>query len=94
MSIFENMDLTRRHFVQRAAGTFLGVSCMNNLSAAAGNTVKVSGSGSAKSVIYLYMSGGMSHLDSFDIKPENKEVCGNAGLIGLRKKRQPLSYNM
>ena len=81
MSILENMDLTRRHFVQRAAGSFLGVSCINSLSAATESIIKVGGSGTAKNVIYLYMRGGMSHLDSFDIKPENKEVCGNAGEV-------------
>lgn len=35
----------------------------------------------AKSVIFLYMSGGMSHLDTFDPKPENKEVTGNTEAI-------------
>ena len=79
MSIFENMDLTRRHFVQRAAGTFLGVSCMNSASAAGGNTFNEKSKGTAKTVIYLYMAGGMSHLDSFDVKPENSEVRGEAG---------------
>ncbi|MBB5353567.1 hypothetical protein HNR46_003828 [Haloferula luteola] len=33
-------------------------------------------SGSAKRVIYLFMSGGMSHLDTFDPKPKKKDVMG------------------
>ncbi len=32
--------------------------------------------GSAKHVIYLYMSGGMSHIDTFDMRPENKTIQG------------------
>lgn len=31
-----------------------------------------SGPGKAKYVIYLYMSGGMSHIDTFDVKPGTK----------------------
>jgi len=30
----------------------------------------------ARNVIYLYMSGGQSHLDTWDPKPDNKEVMG------------------
>ena len=30
----------------------------------------------AKHVIYLYMSGGMSHLDTFDPKPRREQVMG------------------
>jgi hypothetical protein len=35
----------------------------------------------AKHVIMLYMSGGMSHIDGLDPKPENKEVQGDTGVI-------------
>ena len=30
----------------------------------------------ARNVIFLYMTGGQSHLDTWDPKPENKEVMG------------------
>jgi hypothetical protein len=36
---------------------------------------------SAKNVSYLYMSGGMSHLDTFDPKPKNKGVMGKTEAI-------------
>ncbi len=59
---------SRRAFLSGAAKTLLGVGTLPVLEslAAAGST---SPAASAQSVIYLYMSGGMSHLDSFDPKP-------------------------
>ena len=30
----------------------------------------------ARNVIFLYMTGGQSHLDTWDPKPNNKEVAG------------------
>ncbi len=36
----------------------------------------------AKRVIYLFMEGGMSHIDTFDPKPDNKAVQGPVGVIG------------
>ena len=74
-------DFTRRDFVKTAAGSLLGVSMAGSLGAATGSTTPVKGRGKAQSVIYLYMGGGMSHLDSFDIKPENSEVSGKAGQL-------------
>ena len=65
----------RRQFITSAAKTMLGIGAMpllTQLAAAAPRTAKPDnefGSGKAKSVIYLYMSGGMSHLDTFDTKP-------------------------
>lgn len=65
-------DLSRRHFVARAAKSFLGVSALGALPGFA----RAAGAGAstarqiatAKRVIYLYMEGGMSHLDTFDPK--------------------------
>ena len=31
---------------------------------------------SARSVIFLYMGGGMTHVDTLDPKPDNKQVMG------------------
>ncbi len=64
----------RRSFMAHAARSMLGVSlaggwgsrALQPLACAAENTAVA---GKAKSVIYLYMQGAMSHLDSFDPKP-------------------------
>ncbi len=69
---------TRRQFMQNAARAYLGVHLFPMLgpsiaSAAAEGAAKGT---KAKHVIYLYMSGGMSHLDTFDPKPKKKEVMG------------------
>ncbi len=76
-------ELTRRQFVTNAARAYLGVHLFPMLggtiaSAAPEGTVK---GGTAKSVIYLYMSGGMSHLDTFDPKPKKKDVMGKTEAI-------------
>ena len=62
----------RRSFITGAAKTMLGIGAMPMLSqlaaaASAGPATKLGGK--AKAVIYLYMGGGMSHLDTFDTKP-------------------------
>jgi hypothetical protein len=64
---------TRRAFVSGAAKSLLGVGAIPMLSGL-GNTSLASGQpinspGKAKACIYLYMNGGMSHLDTFDTKP-------------------------
>ncbi|MEM7316638.1 MAG: DUF1501 domain-containing protein [Planctomycetota bacterium] len=59
---------TRRAFLSGAAKTFLGVGALPLLSNMAHGATTTAG-GSAKRVIYLYMGGGMSHLDTFDTKP-------------------------
>lgn len=69
---------TRRQFMTNAARAYLGVHLFPMLgpsiaSAAAEGAAK---GAKAKYVIYLYMSGGMSHLDTFDPKPANKENMG------------------
>ena len=73
-------DITRRRFVAGAASSMLGVNYLTNFGHA-DEKKSPSVKGTAKSVIYLYMSGGMSHLDTFDVKPENSEVRGDAGAI-------------
>lgn len=62
----------RRSFITGAAKTMLGIGAMPMLSqleaaSPAGATPTIDGK--AKAVIYLYMGGGMSHLDTFDTKP-------------------------
>lgn len=66
-------DHSRRSFMTRAAQTFLGVSMLPHVGFAAdGQTApapKPSRAATADACIYLYMAGGMSHLDTFDTKP-------------------------
>ncbi len=71
--------LSRRQFAARTAWTALGVGLYPALdSAIAQNRI----GGKAKSLIYIYMGGGMSHIDSFDPKPEApSEVRGPIGSI-------------
>ena len=65
-------DPTRRAFLAGAARAFLGVGALPVLgptTRAADSQQEFAGGGTAKRVIYLYMNGGMSHLDTFDPKP-------------------------
>ena len=68
-------ELNRRRFISLAAKSFLGLSILPwasdlNLSAAGlGLNRPLNHAPKAKNVIYLYMSGGMTHLDTFDPKP-------------------------
>lgn len=61
-------EVTRRAFAAMAAKTFLGV----GLAPLVGESLLAAdktASGTATNVIYLYMSGGMTHLDTLDPKP-------------------------
>lgn len=64
----KNLDqLSRRQFVARTAKTALGVSVIplaNGMQA-----VQAAGGGQAEHCIFFYMSGGMTHIDTFDPKP-------------------------
>lgn len=69
-------EQTRRRFISNAAKMYLGVNLFPALgSSIASAAPSAAGTPKAKSVIYLYMSGGMSHLDTFDPK-KKKEVMG------------------
>lgn len=69
----------RRQFLELAAKSALGVSVMSGLetavSAAQSATTGVPApevvvpGGKAKRLIYLFMNGGLTHLDTFDLKP-------------------------
>src|SRR5262245_43368970 len=65
---------SRRAFVQSAvAGSLLMPGLLSELLAAEGSGPLAAKpphyAGKAKSVIFLFMSGGVSHVDSFDPKP-------------------------
>ena len=68
-------ELSRRGFMANAAKTLLGVHLFPMVGGSVASASPLS-SARAKSVIYLYMSGGMSHVDTFDPKPRKKEVMG------------------
>ena len=70
---------TRRAVLSGIAST-LGVSIVSPWSRileAAPN----SAASKAKKVIYFYMSGAMSHIDTFDPKPDRPEIQGDVGVI-------------
>lgn len=74
-------EMTRRHFMNLAARSMLGVRVMPYLGGLAGLLSRADGApavpgATASNVIYLFMSGGMSHLDTFDPKPRRKELMG------------------
>lgn len=59
---------SRRQFMLRTAKTALGVSLLPVGSRMAQAAGAAPGFGKAKHVIYLFMEGGMSHIDTFDPK--------------------------
>ncbi|CAN5778068.1 DUF1501 domain-containing protein [soil metagenome] len=64
-------ESTRRDFMTRLARTCLGVSFLPPASLAYALEQKNSTSSEkASQVIYLFMRGGMSHVDTFDTKPD------------------------
>ncbi len=66
-------ELTRRAFMTKTASTFLGVGLMPGITGGSAFAEAASAAAktrpTARNVIYLYMSGGMTHLDTFDPKP-------------------------
>jgi hypothetical protein len=77
-------ESNRRQFLTQFVGRTLGVSLLPVLwhggrrtsfaaEAHTSNPAVVPGGGTAKRVIYLFMNGGMSHLDTFDLKPGRAE---------------------
>ena len=72
-------DQSRRDFVLRAAKTCLGVTAAplflgNQAQAAFEGASKLKQVPTARNLIYLYMNGGMSHLDTFNAQPGTEEA--------------------
>ncbi|MEM7013353.1 MAG: DUF1501 domain-containing protein [Verrucomicrobiota bacterium] len=59
-------SFSRRFFMEKSAKTALGVGITAGAGALPSVATAQDGGGKAKSLIYIYMSGGMSHLDTFD----------------------------
>ena len=68
---------SRRRFLSSVAQSLLGVTTAPSLLNAAPAKATDSSGGTADSVIYLFMKGGMSHIDTFDLKPQSPDVQGN-----------------
>ena len=67
-------EYSRREFLRDASRRFLGVSLAPMLggslaSQALGDQASPKRPGAATNVIFLNMAGGMSHIDTFDLKP-------------------------
>lgn len=61
-------SVDRRKFFTFAAKSALGVSLLPSLDLAV-QAADEKGNGKAKRLIYLFMAGGMTHIDTFDLKP-------------------------
>jgi len=66
--------LARRDFIMRTAQTALGVTVMPALNLRAAAAASGPGFGKAKNVIFLWMNGGMTHIDTWD--PKTGETKG------------------
>lgn len=73
-------DLSRRQFINGVAKSCLGVSAILGSQDLLGlelpNHIPT-----ARNVIFLYMAGGMTHIDTLDPKPENSDVMGETTAI-------------
>jgi len=75
-------ELSRRGFMSHAARTLLGVHLLPMFGPTiAGAAPAADAKARAKHVIYLFMAGGMSHIDTFDPKPRKKDVMGKTTAI-------------
>ncbi len=77
--LFKADEVSRREFVMNMAKTCLGVTAapmlLNGTARAAfEGSSKLKQVATAKNVIYLYMSGGMTHMDTFDPHPGIEEA--------------------
>ena len=73
-------EISRRDFAAKTASSLLGVGLLGNSLASKSfaafeGSSKLRQAATAKNVIYLYMSGGQSHMDTWDVK-EGVETAG------------------
>lgn len=64
--------LSRRNLLRAGLLGGLGLADLLRLEARAGSQ----GRGGGKSAIFIYLNGGQSHLDSWDLKPRASEIAG------------------
>lgn len=78
-------ELSRRTFMSNAARTLLGVHLAPMFGPSIAGAAPAAGAkATAKHVIYLFMAGGMSHVDTFDPKPKKKDVMGKTEAIATK----------
>ena len=81
-------DFNRRRFLELAAGSFLGVTSYDSFGAAGEKSAPAPLTNPAKQLIYLYMEGGMSHIDTFDLKTAHENQGSttplNTNVEGIR----------
>ena len=78
-------EFNRRRFLELAAGSFLGVSIHDSFGAAGEKSTIPPRIAPAKQLIYLYMEGGMSHIDTFDLKTAQGPTSAmNTKVDGIR----------
>lgn len=65
----QHPHVNRRSMIQAGAVGLLGLG-MNHASALRANAAAISKAGPARSVIYIFLSGGLAQHDSFDPKPD------------------------
>ena len=91
-------ELGRREFIANAAKACLGVGLMPMAGSYIHNSVKALTPGArpaaARHVIYLNMSGAMSHLDTFGPKPNNPDIQGPVKSIPTSADGVILSENL
>ena len=92
MNTHKMNELTRRGFLASTAKTCFGLTIggsaasfftqQSQAQSSINPTILAAGGGKAKSVIYLFMSGGMTHIDTFDPKPDaGSDIVGDVKAI-------------
>lgn len=76
-------ELSRRKFLNYSARAMLGVGLASVTGAPLWGSVTAPNGArpSARNVIYIYLAGGMSHLDTFDPKPGSDSQYGPVGVL-------------
>jgi len=82
LDVLKHLDyLSRRSFLEYAAASMLGVTVLPRGAVWAQDAKKTAakppasgGGGKAQHVIYLFMTGAMSHLDTFDVRGRENEA--------------------
>ena len=89
-------EFSRRQFMINIAKTSLGVTLAPMLGSTVASAADFvpSRPRAAKSVIFLMMSGGMSHLDTLDVMGKKEAVMGKTKAIETSVKGLQLSENL
>lgn len=85
----DRMSLSRRRFLGEAAMGFGGLAFAAQTATKASSASIDAPKARARSVIFLYMDGGVSHLDSFDPKPRLEREHGQPFKMPI----QPTQFN-